>query len=161
MTAQSAAADLPGGFRSITFGLDIDTVKSWLDDDPYFDYRGEPDVSIVDTENRSIIECEGNSFIERGVFQFSANRLFIITLVLDRSKIDYFTMYSNLKDKYGDPYYLDPTQVVWEDDAVRLSIEKPLTVKYLYKPIFESIQQDKGGKKNVEEHTKEKFLEEF
>ena len=157
----SGPQQLPNGFRDITLGKGLEAVKAELKSDPYFHYRGEPDVTLLPRPNYTVIECEGAVFIARGFFQFHEKELYIIILMLDREKIDYFTMYTTLKEKYGDPSYLDPEQVVWENKAVRMSLERPLQIKYVELETFEQLKQTSEAEESMEQYIRDRFLEQF
>lgn len=152
----------PEGFRGIKLGMHIDTVKELLFDDPFFDYRGDPDVSFLPTDSqRTLIECPGNSFIQRAYFQFHEEKLYIIIIELNQIKLDYYIMFTTLTAKYGDSTSLDPTEAVWIFTDVRLSLEKPLTVKYIGRKVFEELKESGKAEEDLEELTRKKFLEEF
>ena len=76
--------EVPQGFRGIELGMELERVKELLREDPCFDYRGDPDVSFLPQTFQTLIECTGNSYIERAFFQFHEKRLAIMILVLDR-----------------------------------------------------------------------------
>jgi hypothetical protein len=151
----------PGSFREIKLGMHIDTVKKLLLDDPYFDYRGDPDVSFLSEPQRSLIECAGNSFIHRAYFQFNEEKLYIIIIELNQAKLDYYLLFTTLTGKYGESTSLDPTEAVWMFSDVRLSLEKPLTVKYIDRKVFEGLKESGKAKEDLEELTREEFLKEF
>lgn len=67
--AQDAAGDgsLPSSYREISLGMAMDAVKEQLLADGLFGYRGERDVSLLPTMNRSLIETVGPSFIKRSI----------------------------------------------------------------------------------------------
>jgi hypothetical protein len=44
-------------------------------------------------------------------------------------------------NRYGEPNFLNPQETVWETDTTRVSIERPLTVKYIDKYNFEMFKQ--------------------
>ncbi len=152
---------VPAGFRDIILGKSLDEVKAELKADGYFHYRGEPDVTLLPRPNYTVIESEGAVFIDRGFFQFHEKKLYIIILMLNEEKIDYFTMYTILKEKYGDPSYLDPEQVVWENETVRMSLERPLQIKYVELGTFEQLNRTAEAEESMEQYTRDKFLEEF
>jgi hypothetical protein len=154
-------AEQPGGFRDVELGMHIDTVKELLADDPFFDYRGEPDVSFLPEPQRSLIECPGNLFIHRAYFQFHEERLYSIIVELNQQKLDYYTMFTTLTGKYGESTSLDPSEAVWNFPQVRMSLEKPLTVKYVDKNVFHSLKESGKAEENLEAITREKFLENF
>ncbi|MBN2534524.1 MAG: hypothetical protein JXB88_16695 [Spirochaetales bacterium] len=151
----------PKGFRGIELGMHIDTVKDLLLDDPFFDYRGDPDVSFLPESQRDLIECAGNLFIKRAYFQFNEKKLYIIIIELDQAKLDHYTMFTTLTGKYGESTSLDPTEVVWVFPNIRLSLEKPLTVKYIDREVFEKLKESGKIEEDIEKITREKFLEDF
>ncbi len=154
-------AALPLGFRDIELGLELDTVKELLKNDPYFNYRGDPDVSLLPQNNQQLIECIGLSYIKRAFFQFRERKLYTIILVLDVQKVDYYSLYETLTGSYGDAAYLDPNQAVWESEAVRLSLERPLSVKYVDKTVFDRIKKEGKAEESFRVLSREDFLKEF
>jgi len=152
---------LPRGFRTIELGMELESVKQALLEDPYFDYRGDPDVSFLPRTFQSLIECAGNLYIERAFFQFDEQRLSIIILALDRSRIDHYSLFTTLTEKYGPHSELDPQKVVWRSDDVVLSIERPLTVKYVDRSVFEEKQERGRAEEDLRELSRQRFLEKF
>lgn len=159
--ATDQAATLPTAFSSIELGLGVDTVKDRLRADPNFEYRGDPDVTLTPDREQQLIEVEGTFFVERAFFQFEDKELYIIILQLNRSRLDYFTMYTELEGKYGEPAVFHPSLVVWESDEVRMSLEKPLTVKYVWRPVFESLVASGEMERSQRDLSREDFLEQF
>lgn len=156
-----SAASLPDGFMGIRLGMGLDEVKKELGESPYFNYRGDPDVSMLMVPNRQLIECSGYSFVRKGYFQFQDERLIIITIELDRVRLDFFTMHASLERKYGKASRIDPSGAYWDNGTVMLNLEKPLSVKYMDKITLERMA---AGQKEVEERVKtirEEFLELF
>lgn len=153
--------NLPMGFRGITLGLPLEEAKKAIENDGYFDYRGDPDLSMLLTENRAIIESRGKFYIESGYFQFYNEVLYTITLILDTKKIDYYTMFTKLRDKYGKFNSLSPERVIWENEKVRISLEKPLTLKYVDLLTFNQIVEDDITQEAMEEKLKKGFIDEF
>jgi hypothetical protein len=160
-TPPSSAQPLPRGFRGIMLGMDLDQVKQALRADPLFGYRGEPDVSLIPQTHQYLIESAGSSYIRRAYFQFADRRLLTMILVLDSEKLDYFSLFSALSAKYGQPTSLSPEESVWESDSVRLSLEKPLTVKYLDPKAFASLVPAGGAPTDLDRLSREKFIEQF
>jgi hypothetical protein len=154
-------ASLPTAFRGLSLGMGLDQAKAALKADPLFRYRGDPDVSFLPQTSQYLIECEGASFLRRAYFQFADGRLFIIILVLDDRKLDHYSLFSTLTAKYGQPSSLSPQETVWQGDAVRFSLERPLTVKYVDARTFASILSQGGAQKDLEQLSREKFLEQF
>lgn len=130
---------IPDTYRGISLGMDQETVKAALEADPVFGYRGERDVSLLPGSNRSLIDSTGSSFIKRSFFQFYENKLYIMIFQLDPLKTDYFSLFSSLEGKYGVSDSLDPSKAVWKGERVVLSLERPLTVKYMDVEVFEAL----------------------
>jgi len=163
-TAKPAAAAVPSvpeSYRSISLGMDMDAVKESLLADSLFGYRGERDVSLLPTMNRSLIETVGSSFIKRSWFQFYEEKLYIMTFNLDPEKVDYYSIYSALVEKYGEPVSLDPRKAVWSDDRVTMSLERPLTVKYVEAEVFKSLLDESGADRAVADIQRESFIGDF
>jgi hypothetical protein len=152
---------LPAAFSNVSLGMGVDTVKEQLQNDPHFAYRGDPDVTLTPDRQQQLIEAEGLLFVERGFFQFQEEELYIIILQLNRGRLDYYTMYTDLTEKYGEPDVFSPSQAVWENEEVRLSLEKPLTVKYVDLPVFESLVEAGEMERSQREISREDFLELF
>jgi hypothetical protein len=159
-TPRPAAASVKP-FRGFRMGLSLDEVKDRLAKDPYFNYRGDPDVYFLPVKEQVLIECSGNAYIKRAHFQFVDKKLFTLILDLEESKVDFFTMLTTLQNAYGAYRSFSPEAVVWEAGGVRLSLEKPLTVKYIDLAVFQRLK-DAGRKEETEEEKSLKdFLSEF
>jgi hypothetical protein len=162
VAAQPAVSQaLPMGFRGIKLGLALDEVKAALKADALFRYRGDPDVSFLPQTSQYLIECEGNTYLKRAYFQFADGRLFIIILVLDNQRLDHFSLWSALAKKYGQPTGLSPDESVWLSDPVRFSLERPLTVKYIDNKAFSSLLSTGSAQKDLDQTSREKFIEQF
>ncbi len=158
-----AAAErrLPRGFGDLELGLELEQLKERLIADPSFQYRGDPEVSLVPRERQHLVETRGGPFVEHGVFQFHENRLFTITLNLNRERLDFYTLYTTLRERYGEPDRVDPSQMIWEDEEVRMSLERPLTVKYLDVPVFQQRRREAGVRDSIRRQLRHEFLELF
>jgi hypothetical protein len=159
VSSQPAAA--PRGFRGIELGMELDQVKEMLARDAMFAYRGDPDVSLLPTPQQTLIEVTGSSFVRRAFFQFHERKLYVLILVLDAQRLDYFTMYSTLTGKYGDCARLDPSEAVWEFPGLRLALERPLSVKYLDLQVFDALREQGQAGQTLQDVSKQKFLEQF
>jgi len=151
----------PRGFRSIQLGMELERVKQLLIDDPLFDYRGDPDISFLPLPPQTLIETSGSSFIRRAYFQFDQDLLYIIILSMDPDRLDYYTLYSTLSEKYGQPTRLDPTAAVWQFEGLRLSLERPLNVKYIDSTVFEALKEEGQVQQDLWEISKDNFLQQF
>lgn len=152
---------VPNAYRSISLGMKLDAVKEQLLADSLFGYRGERDVSLLPTMNRSLIETEGNSFIRRAWFQFYEENLYVMIFNLDSEKVDYYSIYSSLVSKYGEPGSLDPHKSEWTDGKVTLTLERPLTVKYVDAEVFAKLLDSSGAEKAMSDIMRETFINEF
>ncbi len=153
--------DLPLGYKDIKLGQTFDQVRSILEKDSSFGFRGDRDVSLLPTEERVLIETSGSSFFDRCWFQFYEDKLYSLILNINVERMDYFSMFKTFTLKYGEPDSLNPTKSEWKNDSVILSLEKPLTVKYLDVKVFEKLQESSEQASSTEEYLRKKFLESF
>ena len=126
-----------------------------------FDYRGEPDVSFLPRSFDSLIDCAGLSYIRRAYFQFKQKKLYIMTLVLNRDKIDHFSIFTRLSDKYGPFTDLTPSKVTWDFDELLLTLERPLSIKYVDKKTFAEVQEAGKPDPSLRDISRDRFLENF
>ncbi len=152
---------LPRGFGDIAFGLSREEVGSLLFEDPNFNYRGDPDVQFLPMREQVVIDTAGFDFIRRGYFQFHGNLLYSIILSLNSQEIDYFSMFERLSELYGPPIDLDPRRVIWEDNTTRLTLERPLEVKYLDLVVFRQLQNVEAIRRSDRVRAREEFLDQF
>jgi hypothetical protein len=154
---------LPSGYGSLKLGMSIDEVKTELKKNPDFGYRGDRDVTLSPKTKQVIIETDAvkasYSFFTRCWFQFVDDKLFSITLNLNEKRLDHNSVFSTLTSKYGNPSSINPKRSSWEDDSVIMSLERPLTIKYIDAAVFKKIQDESGVKKTYEEKAVDEFLE--
>ncbi len=155
------SAQAPVSFRGISLGMDLSLVKDALKADPLFMYRGDPDVSLLPQSSQALIECRGTTYIDRAYFQFDGEKLFIMILVLNRERLDHYSLFTTLEKKYGKPSSLSPQETVWLFDSVRFTLERPLTVKYVERKTFEALLKKGAAQEDLDLVSREKFLEEF
>jgi hypothetical protein len=153
--------ELPSGYGQYGFGLSLEEVKELLGADISFAYRGDPDVQMLPVRRSPVIETAGTGFITRGYFQFRDDALYMILLELQPGRLDYYTMYRTLQEKYGEPARLSPVDMVWETESVRLVLERPLTVKYLDLEAFREIRDEARVEQSLREISRDRFLEKF
>lgn len=152
---------IPDTYRGISLGMDQETVQAALQADPIFGYRGERDVSLLPLSNRSLIDSTGSSFIRRSFFQFYEGKLYIMIFQLDPLKTDYYSLFSSLEEKYGVSDTLDPSKAVWKGERVILSLERPLTVKYLDVEVFEALVASGSANKAASDIERGEFINGF
>lgn len=152
---------LPVGYKDIQLGQTFDQVRAVLEKDNTFGFRGDRDVSLLPTEERILIETSGSAFFERCWFQFYEDKLYSIILNIDTERMDYFSMFKTFSQKYGEPNSLNPSKSEWKNDSVILSLEKPLTVKYLDVKVFNELQDISEKATSAEKYLRKRFLESF
>lgn len=154
-------AGLPRQFRQFYLGMDIDELKTNLLSDNYFNFRGDRDVSFLPVREQSLVETTGSSFISRAFFQLRDSSVFIMSFSLNTNIIDYYSVFTQFTQKYGEPSYLDPRIAVWEMEETRIAIERPLTVKYIDKIVFDDIVNESGLIESGQVQLRKDFLNEF
>lgn len=152
---------LPRAFHEIGLGMSLDDVKETLKTDESFAYRGDRDVSLLQSKNRSIIESEGVYFVKRGSFQFYNEKLYTIIVQMNSDNIDYYSVYSSLIEKYGEPIFIDQKKAVWEDDGIRLVLERPITIKYIDTAVFNEIVASRTKKAALSDEARTNFVNAF
>lgn len=160
-TSEAATKPVPASFRGYTLGMSEDDLKKTLEADELFVFRGDRDVSLLPASDQVLIETTGLSFIRRAFFQLRDGKLFMMAFSLDTERVDHYSVFEALVADYGDPLELDPREAVWLSDTVRLSIERPLTVKYIDRPVFDALSRDAAVKKSREAVLREDFLDAF
>ena len=139
----------------------MDAVKEALLKDPIFGYRGERDISLLPGKNRSLIETRGSSNIKRAWFQFYEDNLYIIIIQMDTDKIDYYSMYSALTSKYGEPLSIDPKRAIWKNETVSMILERPLAIKYIDLKVFNELLEKSQTDKAYSDILREEFINDF
>ena len=150
---------LPSKYRTMQLGMNIDAVKQALANDSIFGYRGERDVSLLPSPNRVLIETSGLSFLDRSWFQFYEDKLYIMTINMNQEKLDHYSVFSQLCEKYGTPTSLNPDKSEWVSDTVIVALERPLSIKYTDRVVMEKIQNASFVEKTAKEKNREQFLE--
>lgn len=148
-------------FAGIRIGDELEAVKENLRGNPHFHFRGDRDISFLPLRPEVLIDSQGALYVQRGLFQFHRDQLYIITLYLNPARADYYSLFTTLTEKYGPPVELDPSAAVWESESLRLSLEKPLTVKYLGRKVFDELKAAGAAEKSVEDLSRARFLELF
>lgn len=161
----SFSKELPRGYMNIQLGMNSEQTKSELKRNSAFGYKGERDVSLTPDQNTVIIQTDtykklGSDFLTQCYFQFHDDILYSITINVNTEKMDYYSVFTTLTEKYGEPDFLNPQQTKWQDEKTTLILEKPLTLKYLDNEIFQSLQDSKIDLSPTE-LTREMFLDEL
>lgn len=170
------ASAIPNGYGDVRLGMSVDAVKDALKKNKEFGYRGDRDVSLAPAvrmrgkndndkkEENVIIETDAanslvSSYFSHCWFQFIDGKLSVITLNLDAQKVDHYSVFQKLCEKYGNPQELSPQRSVWTDDGVQLSLERPLVLKYIDKQAADDKQKASGVEKTNSERRLDEFLD--
>lgn len=154
----------PSSFGNVSIGMDIESVKKALLADRRFGYRGERDVSLLAGENNKLIETDAARYspypyLDRCWFQFVDDKLYVMSINLNQEKLDHYSVFSTLCEKYGAPTTLNPEKAEWVSDSMIVDLERPLCLKYTDKVVFDRIQAESGVEETVAEQNREQFLQ--
>jgi hypothetical protein len=141
--------------------MDLEELKDALADDGLFAFRGDPDISFLPAREENLVETTGLSFIRRAFFQLRERRVFIMAFSMDPRRIDHYSVFVSLVKKYGEPARLNPREAVWENDETRVSLERPLTVKYIDMTVFRAIMGEAKAEEAAEVFLRQGFLNEL
>ncbi|MDR0410598.1 MAG: hypothetical protein LBH75_01310 [Treponema sp.] len=158
--APDETTPVPSTYRAFFLGMGLAELKDALTEDTLFNFQ-ESDVSFIPSRKENYIETTGFSFIRRALFQIKDEKVFIMAFTMDVNKIDYYSMYTTLAKKYGEPKLIDPKQAVWEDEKTRLILERPLFVQYVDKEVFSRVLDEADAVRNEELELRAEFLNEF
>jgi len=153
--------EVPRQFRGIALGMALDELKTALIADSLFSFRGDRDVSFLPIREETMVETTGLSFVRRAYFQFTQGALYIMAYALDTRQIDHYSVFTSFIKKYGEPVSLSPAEAVWESEETRVSIERPLTVKYIDKTVFNRLLEESKARDSLEILRRENFLADF
>jgi hypothetical protein len=161
--AASGEADrtLSRSFRDLRLGMSLEDLKTALEGDELFLFRGDRDVSFLPRREENLIETGGRSFLRRAFFQLRGGALFIMAFTLDPRRIDHYSVFTGFVKKYGEPGFLDPRQAVWETGDTRVVIERPLTIKYIDTGVFNEIIEDSRVRESREIFERQEFLDDL
>ncbi len=161
-----SAKDLPRGYKNIELGMSLEETKENLIKNSEFGYHGDRDVSLVPGTSKVLIETDAEAghsygFLTRCWFQFFDDELFIITININPEKMDYYSIFTTLSEKYGKPTSLNPKSATWKTDDITMTLEKPLSLKYIDNNIFDKTQNYSNISNSPTEITREMFLDEL
>lgn len=173
-SASTLLSALPLGYNGVSLGMSVDEVKAELKKHSEFGYRGDRDVSLspsIRGEKNGqktydvLIETDASyapvSFFDRCWFQFTDGKLSTITLNLNREKIDHYSVFQKLCEKYGNPQEISPQKSVWSDSNVQMSLERPLVLKYVDRKVFDQRREESTVEKTTTEKMRDNFLEQL
>jgi hypothetical protein len=158
---ETQSEPLPRQFRGLSLGMSLDDLKENLLKDALFNFRGDRDVSFLPVREQSLVETSGSSFIRRAFFQLRDGEVFIMAFSLNTQIIDHYSIFMQFQEKYGPPTYLDPQVAIWETEETRIALERPLTVKYIDKAVFNDILNESGLRESDQVRRRQEFLNDF
>ena len=155
---------LPKGFGGVELGMSLDDAKSALRSNSDFGYAGDRDVSLLPGDARVLIETDSynmqhHGFLTRCWFQFYEENLYSIIINFNPERIDHYSLYTTLVKKYGEPDDFSPERSVWKNADVTMSLERPLSIKYIDNATSEKLVRQSLVQKNGFEITRERFLD--
>lgn len=159
--ADDVFAPVPRQFRALALGMPLQELTAALTADALFTFRGERDVSFVPVRQETLVETGGNLFIRHAHFQLVDGEVFIMSFTMDTQLIDHYSLFTTFVNRFGQPLILNPAEAVWEDDYTRVSIERPLTVKYIDRAVFDRLLEESETLQAWETLLREQFLGEF
>jgi hypothetical protein len=152
----------PRSFRSISLGIDLEGLKTALREDNAFNFREDRDVSLIPSApDQTLVETQGLSFIRSAFFQLRSGEVFIMSFTLDTHMVDHYSVFTAFVKRYGEPVSLNPREAVWESDETRVSVERPLTVKYIDKTAFNELVPGASADAAGELRIRNEFLDGF
>jgi hypothetical protein len=152
---------LPRSYRETSLGMSLEDLKAGLARDALINFRGDRDVSFLPSREQSLVESTGFSFVRRVFFQLRDGKVFIMAYALNTQLVDHYSVFTTFTEKYGEPVYLDPKQAIWESEDTRIAVERPLTVKYIDKTIFNDIINESSLIESAEVRRRQEFLDDF
>lgn len=152
---------VPREFSGISLGMSMEEVQNLLKGNGLFWYRGEADVSLLPRPNETVIEVTGLSYIKRAFFQFYEGKLFIMIFIMNEKMIDHYTIFTNFQNKYGKFTSFSPSEIIWQDENTRVSIERPLAVKYIDLAVYNQLIIQGQQLESYEKMLLDDFLNQF
>lgn len=150
--------NLPEGFKNIRLGMTKEEVEELLKTSIDFENREEV-LTIRIEPDKQIITSEGYGYILIGYFHFSENSLYQIFIKVDHNKVGYYNLLKNFTEKYGDPTEFEPKRATWENDKVRLIIEKPGTLRYILLPVWNQLLKSDLSDQKIIEKNRQRFID--
>jgi len=182
---------LPRVYRDLSLGMPLSELKEALKNDFLFDYREtdvsflpKTRQNLIDTAGSGYLSRAFFQLLEKQASQEAdmqerneqdgqteqteqteqaedGSFLFIMAFSLNTARLDYYSVYTHLAGRYGPPTKYTPKEAFWEDGQTRLSLERPLTVKYIDLEAFNEIFAATNADPKPEILMRNEFLEDF
>jgi hypothetical protein len=150
---------LAAGYRDFKLGQTMEEVRTVLRTSDDFIVRKEEILTIRLEPDTEIISSEGRGFIDKGYFHFHEDSLFQILLKIDEKKIGYYVLLKQLTGRYGDPALFTPQFAEWDDGVTTITLEKPCTLKYRDRTVWQELTSGDVTSDVLMEKTRLRFLE--
>ena len=152
---------LPRGYGGITLGMSYNEVDEAVKADAAFGSRGTPDVTMALPPGQRLLQVPGNpsGMYARCTFHFLYDKLYIITFGLNKDRADHYSIFTALSERYGPPASLNPAKSVWDDGAVTVILERPLTLKYVDAAAFQSLSDAAAAAVAEREESRVRFTD--
>ena len=154
----SEESPFPLGFLSIKLNMNKENVIVRLSKESIFDTSDQEKLSFRNEPDKEILKIRGINFIKMAYFHFYNDILFQITLDLDMNKISYYDVLIKLQNKYGKPIKFTPETANWENNTIKLSLQRPVILKYISINISKELLEESKESSNFYKISREKFL---
>lgn len=155
---QLAERPLPKGINGIELGMKSSEVIERLVGNELFSYVPKY-FRMSSKYEKSILSVEGRGFIDMAYFYFSEDDILVsFSLFLKDEYISYGTVFSDFQNKYGRSV-LTPEEAKWADGNVSISVEQPLSIKFVLEEYIPSNEGEVQKEELVLD--REKFLDYF
>jgi len=153
---------LSDGYKDIKLGMSMDQVRGILEKSIEFNYKKEEILTFRLEPDTEIISTEGfRNYIINAYFHFSHDQLFQIILKLHTKKIGYYNLLKQFTERFGKSTKLSPTKASWDNEKIRIIIEKPCTLKYVYLPIWNGLLKNDNTSDHILDINREKFIDDL
>lgn len=156
-----AVEPLSDGYKDIKLGMTQNQVKNILKKTTEFNVKKEEVLSIRIEPDTEIISTEGYGFVNYGYFHFNDDKLFQILLKLSEEKLGYYLLLKRLTGRFGKPNDFTPKRASWENEQVKIIVEKPCTIKYIYLPVWSELIKNDLSKDTVLDSVRKKFVDDL
>jgi hypothetical protein len=119
------------GFMGINIGMTRDDVLGYADGREILEVPKNRDVEFFPVEEREILTLSIKPEVPHIYLQFYNEKLYAITIIFNEKYIDYMTLSSRLREKYGSYNELTTQWRKWNIGEVEVKVEKPAVVKYI------------------------------
>jgi hypothetical protein len=136
-------AALPNGYARYKFGMSRETIVELIRTDPALRAWDADFIEGFEKEDWSVLSAVGPPHLDHTWFVFNdKSELWCVTLNFNSTRYSYLELAKVLKEKYGQPAILGQDVVIWQNDRVRLQLEKTLHLKYIDLVRFSTVSKE-------------------